>query len=97
MMEKNKDPNWIDPGLSSHLKNTDDIIFFGQSFSDSDMWYFEDFFKDVSSTNGKKKNITFYCYNEEAYLDIVSKITRVCDFKSFCDRNVIRCIFTEPN
>lgn len=82
-MEKSNDLHWQDYKLSEKLKNANEIVFFGLSFADSDMWYFEEFFKDIARGLMLRKRVVLYCYNLEAFGYIHDRIQEVCNYNDF--------------
>lgn len=82
-MEKSNDPHWQDNKLFEKLKKADEIVFFGLSFADSDMWYFEDFFKAIARGSVMRKRVVLYCYSLNSFGYIHDRIQKVCNYNDF--------------
>ena len=69
--------------LFEKLKKADEIVFFGLSFADSDMWYFEDFFKVIARGSVMRKRVVLYCYSLNSFGYIHDRIQKVCNYNDF--------------
>ena len=60
--------------IVQHLLDASEVVFFGHSINEMDFCYFRDYFKIISTTAGKDKNLTIICKDEKAEIDIKNNI-----------------------
>ena len=65
-----KKPNRI----VKNLLEAKEVIFFGHSINEMDFCYFRDYFKIMSTTDGRDKNLTIICKDEKSEIDIKDNI-----------------------
>ena len=65
-----KKPNKI----VKNLLEAKEVIFFGHSINEMDFCYFRDYFKIMSTTDGREKNLTIICKDEKSEIDIKDNI-----------------------
>ncbi len=80
--------------LNDKLDEAEHISFFGYSLGQTDHSYFDDFFKQQSTTGCKRKKFDFYYYGHEAYDDLYWQLRtltdkRVAKFRQFNDVSFI--------
>lgn len=65
-----KKPNRI----VKNLLEAKEVIFYGHSINEMDFCYFRDYFKTMSTTDGRDKNLTIICKDEKSEINIKDNI-----------------------
>lgn len=80
---KTHNPKFRSHRIMHHLKDADEVIFFGHSFGDSDLHYFSDLFKRQIDTDSANLNqiIRIFTYNEDSRRSILWQLRTLTEKK----------------